>query len=288
MFRYIAKNKGIIILALVVLSCFLWMTSQVREPGKPSLLERGVGATAYPFVKGVSSISSSASGVWDGYFNLVGLVKENQRIKDYNSRLTQENTRLREELAKNTRVEKLIAFREETGYSVVPAKAVGRDASSWFKSVWVDSGTSDGVAKNMPAATALGIVGRVLRAYSGTSRILLITDPDSAVSCVLERSRDAGILAGQGTDLCRLQYVATHADVKAGDVVLASGLDGVYPKGMPVGVVVKASKAGAGYFQEVLVRPSADLERLEEMLIIKYEPPEMPREEHAAPPRRTP
>jgi rod shape-determining protein MreC len=286
MFRYLAKNKGILILALVVLACFLWMSSQVREPGKASLLERGVGGAAYPFVKAISYVGSSVKGVWNGYFNLVGLVKENARLKEYGGRLFQENTRLKEGLLKCSRADKLLAFKEQSGFGVIAAGVVGRDATSWFKSVWVDAGLSDGVMKNMPAMAGGGLVGRVLKQYPGTSRVLLITDPDSAVSCIIERSRDTGILVGQGSDLCRLQYVANHAEVVVGDLVVASGLDGVYPKGLPVGVVVKVTKAASGYFQDVQVRPSADLGRLEELLIIKYVPPEMPAETHIAPVKR--
>jgi rod shape-determining protein MreC len=286
MFRYIAKNKGILILALVVLACFLWMTSQVREPGQPSLLERGVGGAAYPFARAVRAVSGSVKGVWDGYFNLVGLVKENRRLKEYAGQLSREDTRLREELAKAARADKLLSFKERSGYGVIAASVVGRDATSWFKSVWVDAGADDGVTKNMPVAVSDGLVGRVLRQYPGTSRVLLITDPGSAVSCIIERSRDTGILVGQGSELCRLQYVAAHASIVPGDLVVASGLDGVYPKGMPVGVVVQASKAATGYFQDVQVRPAADLARLEDLLIIKYAPPDMPVEAHGAPAKR--
>lgn len=183
---------------------------------------------------------------------------------------------LKEELAKDQRAGRLLAFKTQARLDAIPAGVVGRDPSSWFKSVWVDAGGHDGVVKNMPAAAEGGIVGRVVRVYPGTSRVMLVTDPDSAVSCVLERSRDTGILAGQGEGLCRLQYVAMHADVKVGDLALASGLDGVYPKGMPVGVVAKVSKSASAYFQDVQVRPSADLEHLEEVLIIKYAPPPTP------------
>jgi rod shape-determining protein MreC len=92
------------------------------------------------------------------------------------------------------------------------------------------------------------------------------------VSCLTERARETGILVGDREGLCRLQYVANHADVAEGDLVLTSGLDGIYPKGLVVGTVVRVNRAAAGYFQEVQVAPTADLRRLEELLIIRRAP----------------
>ncbi len=272
MFRYISKNKGLLILIAIVLASFLWMTSQVREPGGPSLLERGVNAVTYPFVKSVDVVTSTISGVWDGYFHLVGLVKENEQLTQENSRLYAENTALREDIARRERLSGLLDFKRETKYQVVAAQVVGRDPTSWFKSAWVDAGTKDGVAENMPAVEYSGVIGRVMKPYHGSSRVMLITHPGSSVSCIIERSRDTGILTGDGTAECRLDYVDKKADVREGDLVITSGLDRVFPKGLPVGVVTAVRRDAPGYFQEVRVRPTADLDHVEELLVIQYVP----------------
>ncbi|MBI5190577.1 MAG: rod shape-determining protein MreC [Nitrospirae bacterium] len=268
MLRHVSNNRGLLVLAAVVLACFLWMTSQVREPGGASLLERGVNALAYPFVKGTDSTSKSFRGVWEGYFYLFGLSAENDRLREENGRLYMENIRLREAARKAGRLDALSQLGTEYGFRVRPASVVGRDASSWFKSVLIDAGESDGVARNMPAATYTGVVGKVRETFGSSARVTLLTDPGSAVSALDERSRDAGILVGDGSSLCRLQYIEKHADVRPGDLVLASGLDGLIPKGMPLGEVVKTNRAASGYFQEVYVRPTADLEHIEELSII--------------------
>lgn len=276
MFRFISKNKGILLLAVIVLASFLWMTSQVRGSRDAGLLQRAVSAAGYPVVKAVDKTVGAVAGVWRGYFYLVGLRDENARLKEQSDKLSFENTRLRDSLASAERIKDLGSLREELGLQAATAKVVGRDATSWFKSAWVDEGESAGVRKNMPAAVYTGVVGRVIKTLGGTSRILLITDPSSAVSCVTERTREPGILVGEGSELCRFQYVGKHADVAVGDLVVTSGLDGVFPKGMPVGCVVKTSKAAQGYFQDIEVMPTADIARVEELLIIKYEPPETP------------
>lgn len=272
MFRYISKNKGLLILAAIVLASFLWMTSQVREPGGPSLLERGVNGLTYPFVKAVDVAAGTARGVWEGYFYLVGLVDENERLARDNAMLHAENTALRETIAKHERLGGLCELKQDVSYPAVTAQVVGRDPTSWFKSAWVDAGTGDGVAENMPAAQYSGVIGRVMKPYRDSSRVMLITHPGSSVSCIIERTRDTGILSGDGTAVCRLDYVEKKADVRKGDLVITSGLDRVFPKGMPAGVVTDVRRDAPGYFQEVRVRPTADLEHVEELLIIQYAP----------------
>jgi rod shape-determining protein MreC len=286
MFPYIAKNKGVLFLAVLVLAGLLWMTSQVRHPGPVGPLERSVSFVTYPFVRAIQFAKDSVSGIWNGYFSLVGVQRENRVIKAANSRLALENTKLREALAKEGRLEDLLAIRQETDFPVIAANAVGRDASSWFKTIWVDKGESAGVTRNLPAMVYTGVVGRVTKTYGWTSRIQLITDPSSAVSSVTDRTREPGILVGDGGGGCRLLYVGKHADVVAGDLIITSGLDGIFPKGVPVGEVVKVSRSSPGYFLVVDVKPTADIARLEEVLVLRYSPPAVPREPETRTPGR--
>jgi len=272
MFHYIAKNKGVLILIAIVFASFLWMTSQVRESGGPSLLDRGITTVIYPFVYAVDLVSDTASGVWNGYFYLVGLVRQNEKLAEENGKLFIENTMLKERLARTGRLDALWKMKERSSYPSIPAGVVGRDPTSWFRSLMVDAGTEDGAAKDMPAAEYSGLVGRVMKPYTFSSRVMLITHPGSSVSCIIERSRDTGILVGDGTATCRLDYVDKKADVKEGDLVITSGLDRVFPKGMPVGVVTEVNPDAPGIFQEVRVTPTADLAHIEDLLILVYKP----------------
>lgn len=273
MFRYISKNKSLIIVLAVVLASFIWMSSQVREPEGPSLLERVVAGMAYPFVKSVDVVAGKFRGVWVGYIYLAGLVKENDRLERQNGKLRIENIKLREDRARCDRIDELILLKEDKGYPAITAKVVGRDASSWFQTLWVDAGAGAGVVKDMPASVYSGLVGRVMKPYGGSSRVMLITNPGSSVSCILERSREPGIVVGDGSGICRMSYVSKKADVKVGDLVITSGLDMVYPQSMLVGEVSEVNREAPGYFQDVRVRPTADLDRVEDLLIIQYVPP---------------
>jgi rod shape-determining protein MreC len=283
MFRYLARNRGILLLSFIVLSSFLVITSQVRKPRNASLPERAVTMLLSPFAMGTRAVKDKVAGVWDGYAGLIYARDENIRLRDANRRFYLENLRLREALLRNAREAQLSIVGKDFGYPAVLAHVIGRDASSWFKTAWIDAGVKDGLARNMPAAVHMGIVGHISRVSGGTSRVTLLTDPASAVSCITQRTREPGILVGVGTELCRFQYVGKQADVAAGDLLITSGLDGVFPEGMPVGRVVQVSKTGRGYFEEIFVRPLADIKRLEEVSVVRYQPKPLPAEDNAAP-----
>ena len=281
MFRRVSRNRSILLLALILLASFLWMTSQARKPQRAGLAERAANAISYPFVRAIGATAGAAKGVWQSYFYLVGLRGENRRLALENGRLSMENARLRQDVYRERRLEDLWALREDDGFNGTAAAVIGRDASTWFKTVWINKGESDGVARNMPAALYTGIVGKVIKTYGGTSRVLLITDPASAVSCVDERSREPGILVGEGGGSCRLLYIGKHADVKPGDLIVTSGLDAVFPQGMPIGEVTKISGSAPGFFMDIGVKPTAEINSLEELFLIDYTPPAIPKEEAA-------
>jgi len=278
MYRYFAKNKGVFLLAGLVLAGLLWMTSQVRHPGPAGPLDRAVSFVSYPLVRAVRFARDSASNIWSGYFNLVCAQRQNRILSATNSKLILENTRLMESLAKEKRLDDLLAVKQETGFPVIAANAVGRDASSWFKSLWIDKGEGAGITRNLPAMVYTGVVGKVIKTYGTTSRIQLITDPSSAISAVTERTREPGILIGDIGGGCKLLYVGKHADIVPGDLIVTSGLDGIFPKGIPAGEVVKVSRSSPGYFMDIDVKPTADIARLEEVLVLRYNPPAIPTE----------
>ncbi|MGC2423805.1 MAG: rod shape-determining protein MreC [Nitrospirota bacterium] len=283
MFRYLARNRGILLLFLIILSSFLIITSQVRKPRNGSLPERAVTTLLSPFAMGTRAVRNKFCSVWDGYAGLIYARDENRELKDANRGFYLENLRLREALARSARVAELSSVGKDFGYPAVVAHLIGRDASSWFKTAWIDAGEQDGVARNMPAAVRTGVVGHISKVSGGTSRLTLLTDPASAVSCITQRTREPGILVGDGTELCRFQYVGKQADVSVGDLLITSGLDGIFPEGLPVGRVAQVSKPGQGYFEEIIVRPLADIRRLEEVSIVRYQPKPLPAEEQSKP-----
>jgi rod shape-determining protein MreC len=213
-----------------------------------------------------SKVSAFFADAWSFITEIGTLRTENQRQTADVARLREENARLRPDALENARLRALLGFKQQLPYRTLAARIVGRDPSQWFSTVLVDRGASEGVARDDPVITSDGVVGHVLETAGSWSRVLLVSDPRSAVSVVLERSREVGVALGQEQNQLKVTYLSRDADVKAGDVVVTSGLGPIYPRGLAVGTVVSASRGAM--FQDAVLRPAADVGHLEDVLIV--------------------
>ncbi len=221
-----------------------------------------------PFQKLMKQAVGSVEKVWTDYFYLVGLRDENRGLKQDLDILKTENSRYKELLATQERLRKLLQFKQIIKNTVVAAQVIGLDPSGWFKSIIVDKGTAAGVKTDMPVVNASGVVGRVISVSPDFAKILLVVDQNSAVDCLLQRSRDRGVLKGLSTDVCNLEYLVKTADAEVGDQLITSGLGGVFPKGLPLGKILQISENPGMLFKEIAVRPAVDFSKLEEVMII--------------------
>jgi rod shape-determining protein MreC len=209
--------------------------------------------------------------VWLGYFYLVNLREENRRLRERIETLDREKQRHDEMIAAHGRLAELLKFKEISEDPVVAAHVIGVDPTGWFRAVMVNKGKLDGVRVDMPVVSARGVVGRVVSTSPHYAKVLLIIDQNSAVDILVQRSRDRGMVKGMFTDVCRMDYLVSTSDVVVGDVVITSGLGGVFPKGLPVGQVTSVGETPGELFKEVLVKPAVDFSRLEEVLILLRE-----------------
>jgi rod shape-determining protein MreC len=152
---------------------------------------------------------------------------------------------------------------------ITGARVIAYDPSLWSRCALLDQGQDHGVKRGLPVLAAGGIMGRVVETYAHYSKVMLIVDRNSGADAMVQRTRVRGILQGKGGNRCSLEYVPKSADVQVGDLVLASGLGGVYPKGMVFGKVNAANKKTQGVFQEIEVTPGVDLSALEEVVVVK-------------------
>ena len=159
--------------------------------------------------------------------------------------MREENNRLQEALLAAKRLEKLAPLQEHRA-AAVPANVFARDASSWFKTILVDKGEIDGVSRDMAVAVAEGLVGRVIEVFPSAAKVLLITDPNSGVDVIVQRTRAQGIMEGRVEEFCTLKYVRKMDDVQVGDKVITSGLGGIFPKGLLAGTVTRVEKKRTG------------------------------------------
>jgi rod shape-determining protein MreC len=171
---------------------------------------------------------------------------------------------------------------------MVGAEVIGQDPSSWFKSVTIDRGERDGVKKGMAVISPAGVIGQVLKTAPHYASVLLITDYNSAVDSVVQRTRAKAIVEGKGENRCQLKYLLRAEEAAVGDIVVTSGLGGNFPKGLMVGEINKVDKKGHGVFQYAELVPSVDLTQLEEVFVIMEPlPPAQPQEERGKKGKKT-
>jgi len=171
----------------------------------------------------------------------------------------------------NQRLRLLLDFKETQDIDTLPARVIGEDASSWFRTIMIDKGSEHGVTEGMPVVVAEGVVGRVVRSSPRFARVLLITDASSAVASLLQENRARGVCRGQG-DLLIFDFVLRQEEVAVNDRVVTSGMGDVFPKGLVIGHVKSVDSQEYGLFQTIEVKPAVDFSHLEEVLVLLRSP----------------
>ncbi len=239
----------------------------------------------------VQSASAKAGGATSNLvtqiINFSSTAEENERLKEQLARVEVELRSAREHSVENERLKGLLGLHEATGYESVPARVIARDSSVWFNTVIIGRGSSSGIALNMPVITATGIVGRVVAVSPWTAQVMLITDEKSAAGAVvgqLEESGALGSIRGLGdTGLIEMRYVSGLHNVEVGNYILTTGQDGIYPPGLNIGEVVHVKTGSATMPHEILIKPGAHLDQLEEVAVLLYTPPQRPAPEQTLP-----
>jgi rod shape-determining protein MreC len=258
------------LLVLVFVSAFLYIFSlNFRTPDKMDRLQRFVTEVASPPLQLVGKVFSSFEEFCKDYIWLRNLRTENETLKSRMAQLQNRLTSYQEAFIENQRLRRLLDFKKTTGYETVAAQVVVHDLTGWFQTLIVDKGFRDGVAADMPVVNEEGVIGRILDVSDRYSRVLLITDQGSAVDAIDERNRVRGILCGKDANGCLLKYVNSNLDMEEGDLMITSGKDGIFPKGLRLGIVHAVYRDPASMFQRIDVKPLVQLSTIEEVLIIK-------------------
>lgn len=226
-----------------------------------------------PLQKTIQQTIHITEGVWLKYFGLINVRDENRQLNKEIDALRMENNQYRELITTNRRLQKLFQFKETLGYPVLAVQVIGRDPTGWFKSVIIDKGAKSGLKINMAVVNAGGVVGRLVSVSPNYAKVLLIIDQNSAVDCIIQRSRERSIVKGFTSKICKLDYVVKTSDVVVGDKVITSGMGRVFPKGLPVGEVIEVGSRPGELFKDIKIRPMVDFSKLEELLVILKEDP---------------
>jgi rod shape-determining protein MreC len=255
-----------LILLLVASGAFLLFSSSGE--GEAGLPARMVYALLRPVQTVASSGASWVSGLWRDYAALTETRKENLALKEEIRRLTRENIEAADQRLENQRLVRLLELKARAEYLSVAARVIGEDALGWSKVLFLNRGSDDGVVAGMPVTVPEGLVGRVTWTAGGVSRVTLITDSQGSVDCRIQRTRVRGLLTGASQRECVLRYIEKDAKVEPGDLVVTSGLVGKWPPNIPVGKVASVGPSPEGLHQEARVIPTANLDSVEEALIV--------------------
>lgn len=221
-----------------------------------------------PFQEVVSDTIRVSSRIWETYFTLASTAQENVALKRSLRESRAQTNQLRESELSNQRLRRLLDFQTSLADRAIAAEVIGTDPSQWFKAIIINKGRSDGLKKGLPVVVPEGVAGQVTDVSNHYAKVMLIIDRNSAVDALVQRNRARGIIKGESTGKCLFQFVLRKEDVQLGDRIVTSGLDGVFPKGQPVGEVSGVVKRSSGIFQEVTVNPYIDFEKLEEVLVV--------------------
>jgi rod shape-determining protein MreC len=266
----LGRYRNLIILVGVLFVQVLGLAVQVKRTTDTdsSRLIRvwAVGAVS-PLEKALVWVQTSTGNVWHNYFYLRGVRAENRELKQQIEQMRIQQVRMSQDADQARRLQALLAFKEQFISQTRAAQVIGSSGSEQSRSIYIDKGENDGIRPDMAVITADGVVGKVLHVYGSTALVLLISDQTSGVGAILEKSRLQGILRGMPSGEIALEKVMSDEQVPPGELVLTSGGDRIFPKGLPIGRVTKVFP-GSDLFLNIHVKPTANLSKLEEVLVV--------------------
>ncbi len=261
------KYRSFIIVSILAFIFLIILSLLFKPSGETSFLKKLVFETVAPLEHIVNVSIHGINTIWHRYIFLVGLEEEDRKLRKRLALLAGQVNACKEAQLECERLKQLMGIRQMLDVPTLSARVVGRERSSLFKTVLINRGSLDGVTAGAPVLTHEGIVGRVTDVSWNVSTVLLLIDYNSNIDALVQDVRAQGILQGAGSMECVLKYVQRLEKVKAGDLVISSGLAGVFPKGLPLGTIMSIDREKAGLFQRIRVIPTVDVSKLEEVLV---------------------
>jgi rod shape-determining protein MreC len=263
----VKEGRTLYVLIPLLLLHLTLLSLQIEDPAGTLLVKKWVLRAESPFLNISSSVSVSVNRIWHDYFWLRGAREENQRLQNTLQQLSVQANRLEEIRQENIRLRRLVTLNESIPFEAIGARVVGRTPNYMSNVVYIDRGGTDGITVDAPVLSGSGIIGRTVLVTGHTAQVQLITNADASVGAMVDRTRSPGVLRGSGDPLLDMNYISNTEQINVGDLVVTSGLDGIFPKGLPIGKVVDSRKSNS-VFRAIKVEPSADLVHIEEVSVI--------------------
>jgi rod shape-determining protein MreC len=267
-----SRHRSLVLLAGVILAQVVLLAVQIRKDSQGRLIRVWAVGAVSPFERGGAWGVGKMRGTWSHYFALQNTSRDNEELHRQNDALKLQINQLQGKAAEADRLAALLNFRQShQDVPMLGARVIGASAGTASRTIEIDRGKRDGIVTNMAVITADGVVGKVVEAYGDISQVLLLTDKDSGVGAMLAESRIQSPVGGTGEPLLVMKYVANDDAVKPGETVVTSGMDRIFPRDLPVGTVVEVKPGNP--FKQIRVRPAANLERLEEVIVLLTQRP---------------
>jgi rod shape-determining protein MreC len=263
------RNRSRYLFVAVTVGHILLISSQVSSPSGASLLQETLTTLVVGTQRAAWAVVGGVSGVWNGYVALRGVHAENERLSREVMDFRVQMQKARAAAHGTEELRALLGLRDTLAWTTAAAEVIAGSPSPEFRSITIDRGADAGVARDMAVIAKDGVVGRVVQPAAHASTVQLLTDQNAAVAVMTDRTGTQAIALGVGDrdGTLRLDYLSTVADIQEGDLVVTAGIDGIYPKGLPVGRVTVVERAGLSY-RRVLVTPVVDFSSLETVLIV--------------------
>lgn len=220
-----------------------------------------------PMQRGVTAASSSVTGIYENYLDLLSVRAENRRLQKLVEKYLKELEEYREGYTNYLSLQAQLNFKETLEFEPIAGRVVGKGGGNWYQTIVVDRGRSDDILEGMIAFAPEGVVGQVIQVSENYCKILLADAPSSAIDAIVQKNRVRGILKGNGRKGYTLEYVLKNDDVVVGDNIVTAGIGGVFPRGMFLGKVAEVHKKRRGMFLEIEVTPGVDFQNLEFVFI---------------------
>jgi rod shape-determining protein MreC len=262
------KYKTAIFIVTLLVIAVIMFSYDLKYRADGSFFRKIVLEAVAPVQKVLNASVKSVSDAWLRYVLLVGIEEENKNLKNKINELKAALILYQEGYLEAQRLRKLLDLRDDYNYHFISARVIGREQAALSKTILISKGAAHGLKTGMPVIAPPGLIGRLVDVSWHASKVLLFIDENSNVGAIVQRTRTQGIISGAGPRGLVLKYISKTQDVKEGDVIVSSGMDGVFPKGLLIGQVSHVDRQEASLFLKINVAPFVDFSKLEEVLIL--------------------
>lgn len=263
---FISRHRPFFVLLGVLLGQLMLLSTQITRDRNVPLAKVWAETALAPFERSLRGLADVTGALWDGVRDVASAEQQN---RDLRAQLGASETRIQQltvQSAENERLRMLLDYKVHVPYSTVAAEVIGSSPGEGSTTILIDKGADSHFSPDLAVITPDGAAGKIVAVYPHTAQVLLLTDPTAGAGGMLDASRAQGVLKGTGRGLCRFDYLMNGESVSVGDLVVTSGLDQVFPKGLPLGRVVRVSDGNI--YKNIVVKPAVALDRLEEVLVV--------------------